>query len=280
MPETQSNESLRSLQLHELKILKAIKAVCEKNGLTYYLDSGTLLGAVRHRGFIPWDDDIDIIMPFPDYTKFLKIAQGELGEDFFVQNSETDPNFYCLFTKVRLNHTTMMPVNHTHYHVHHGIWVDVFPLVNMNEREINLKRKAIKICHTLLMQDYIAANPEEFKSILGTNMYRLVQLLYHIPVNIRKRLRRQLMRYVLAAKTGDSYSVVWTSIDRAFPKNIFEKTPKTVMFEGEEFPAPNEYKRYLELLYGDYMTPPPESERKAHGSLILDFENSWETYLR
>ena len=82
--------TLREIQLFELQMLKDVVKVCDDNNITYIISSGTLLGAVRYGGFIPWDDDIDIDMPLPDYKKFLKIAQRELGEKYFVQNYKTD----------------------------------------------------------------------------------------------------------------------------------------------------------------------------------------------
>ena len=93
---------LRRLQLLELELLKRVKQICDKYRLIYYLDSGTLLGAARHKGFIPWDDDIDITMPFKDYKAFLRIAQKELGNRFFVQNYQTEGGFNRGFTKIRI----------------------------------------------------------------------------------------------------------------------------------------------------------------------------------
>ena len=274
------DEVLRELQLHELTILKAVKEVCEKNGLTYYLDSGTLLGAVRHQGFIPWDDDIDVVMPYDDYQKFLNIAQVELGEDYFVQTTETDPNFYCAFAKVRMNHTTMMPAGHRKYHIHQGIWIDIFPLIRIKKNTFKFKKKLLKLSNSMLMEDYIAANNEEFLQILGPIKYKLYQLLYRLPYGFRYALRKMALRIITSDKKGDYYTYIWTSLIDFLPKELFEGLPTIVSFEGFIFPAVAEYKRYLEALYGDYMQLPPESERKGHGSLIVDFEHSYEQYLR
>lgn len=112
--------SLRDLQLCEFGILKDIKRVCEENHITYYLSSGTLLGAVRHKGFIPWDDDIDIEMPYPDYLRFVAVAQEALGPGYFLQNRDTDPAFCGLFSKVRKNNTTMLSKYEIGIAGHHG----------------------------------------------------------------------------------------------------------------------------------------------------------------
>lgn len=92
---------MTNVQHIELEILKKIDEVCKKHNINYWLDSGTLLGAVRHQGFIPWDDDIDIGMLREDYEKFLKVAQKDLGDDYFLQTRSTDKNYPLVFAKVR-----------------------------------------------------------------------------------------------------------------------------------------------------------------------------------
>ena len=102
------NYNIGDIQQCGLEILRDFKKVCERNGLRYYLSCGSLLGAVRHHGFIPWDDDIDVQMPFEDYQRFLQIAQKEMGEKYFVQNSDTDPQYAFAYTHIRKNNTALI----------------------------------------------------------------------------------------------------------------------------------------------------------------------------
>ena len=118
---------IKDVQRVELDILIKVARLCEERGLTYFIESGTALGAVRHGGFIPWDDDIDIGMPRQDYEKFLDIAQKELGDEYFVQTRETDPNAPFSFAKVRKNGTTFIEWNKRNIKMHHGIYIDIFP---------------------------------------------------------------------------------------------------------------------------------------------------------
>lgn len=111
----------------ELNILKEVKRICEKHNIKYFAEGGTLLGAARHGGFIPWDDDIDVAMLRDDYNKFIEIAQSELPEHLFIQNSKTDirPN---LFTKIRDSRTTWIPKGNDLKLKNYGIFIDIFPL--------------------------------------------------------------------------------------------------------------------------------------------------------
>ena len=138
-----SSYNIKDLQNVELEILLEVDRICKKHGVKYFLVSGTLLGAVRHKGFIPWDDDIDICMPVSDYRKFCKIAQEELGENFFFQSYETD--FYDRwFAKIRKNNTTCIEKVYENSRLHQGVWIDIFPLIGVKNNEEWLKKTTKK----------------------------------------------------------------------------------------------------------------------------------------
>lgn len=122
------NEILEKLHVVEVEILDIFVWICNKYNLKYYLCYGTLIGVIRHQGFIPWDDDIDVAMPLEDYNKFVKIAQSELGDKYFLQNDKTDKYFGRCFSKIRKNGTAFYSKGDKNEKKHHGIFIDVFPL--------------------------------------------------------------------------------------------------------------------------------------------------------
>ena len=138
--------TIREKQLVMYGIMKEIVRVCDKHNITYYLSGGTLLGAVRHHGFIPWDDDVDLEMPWKDYKRFLRIAPQELPKDLFVQTFYTDPGYPNVFAMVRKSGTTAMPVSQKDLGIHWGIEVDIFPIVGLyrDQRLYRRQRKLAK----------------------------------------------------------------------------------------------------------------------------------------
>ena len=127
---------VRELQGVLLEMLKVIDGLCTRHGLRYYLHGGTLLGAVRHGGFIPWDDDADISMPRPDYEKFLEIAKKELAADYFVQDYRTEKYGRFVFAKLRKNGTVCKNEHHAHIKMHQGIFIDIFPLDELPQNKL------------------------------------------------------------------------------------------------------------------------------------------------
>ena len=121
-------ETLNRMHLLHLDILKEFIRICNKYELRYFLLGGSCLGTVRHQGFIPWDDDIDVGMPRPDYERFMEIAQNELPEYYFLQNSKTDPDYPLCFAKIRDSRTTFIERSVSHLNINHGIYFDIFPL--------------------------------------------------------------------------------------------------------------------------------------------------------
>ena len=275
--------SLRELQLCELGILKEVKRVCDEHGIVYYLCSGTLLGAVRHQGFIPWDDDIDIAMPYPEYNRFLKIAQTELGDCFYVQNHDTDPAYNYLFTKIRKNNTTMLSIYEKGTPGHHGVWIDVFPIISISGRGSYLVRKiSLRICNYSVMDTvYFATNKEWIRSQTNALLFSIVKLFLKLPERARERIFRLFEQVVFSGQNRKNMlnTVVWAGLTKTYPKEIFEGKAEEMRFEDEQFTVPARYDEYLRMTYGEYMIPPAEDKRNGgHGDLIIDLDHSWEKY--
>ena len=266
-------KDLKTIQRNELIILKEIKRICVKFDITYYLSSGTLLGAVRHKGFIPWDDDIDIEMPLKDYKRFIEICKTELNSRFFLQNYKTEMNDYHAFTKVRMNNTTFLPSHHKKYHIHHGFWVDVFPVVNMPKNRLLqiIKKKILMVSNYIQIGDYVLANYDEFRKKLGEIGITAVLAFNKLPVNLRVKLHTILLLPIMRnPKKNHPLAIVWTAYDALVPNTFVNLVD--LEFEDELFKCPQNYDNYLKNMFGDYMQLPPESERNGHGSFIV-YEN-------
>ena len=132
-----------------MEMLIEVDRICRINNIKYTLFGGTMLGAIRHSGFIPWDDDIDIAMLRPDYEKFLKVANENLSGEYFLQNYMTDPNNVLQFTKIRKNNTIFREKNVKDFDMHHGFYLDIFPLDKTNPDSIKCKihNKLYKYLH-------------------------------------------------------------------------------------------------------------------------------------
>lgn len=264
-------EELKILQNTELKILTAVAAFCEKHGLRYFLDSGTLIGAIRHDGFIPWDDDIDISMPCEDYYRFLEIAPAELGEDFFILNHETSDHFFNSYTKVCLKGTTVLPVNWKFWDIPHCAWIDIFPMFYAdNDREIRRKKRIYQFCSLLQKKNYykncmLVDNYKTTKNVIAYTFHCAMGI---IPVKVRKKLHSRLLNRIWARKDG-RYLCRCAIIIRKFEKGSYMGPKRYHKFEQFSFRIPNDFDKVLRTEYGDYMQMPPEDKRGGHGKIEI-----------
>ena len=268
---------LRELQLYKLQFLSDITQLCDKHNIHYSLAYGTLLGAIRHGGFIPWDDDIDIIMPWKDYQKFLKIGQTELPDQYFIQNYKTDPNFHCLFTQIRVNGTTSMPIRYRNHNIHWGICIDIFPIVGKWNRASFIQSKFISLAHKFVFANFLRSTT--------TPLPTKLKIFFLLP----KKLQIWLTDFFLWIATYHSerkencFCLYAPEIVHALPQKLWAKLIPW-NFEGKQFMIPEAYDYILQEEYGDYMTLPPADQRGGHelqlGEQIIDKNKDYREYIR
>lgn len=266
---------LRQLQLTQLEILKVIDNFCRANGINYSLYAGTLLGAVRHGGFIPWDDDLDICMKRSEYNKFIEAWLANGPEGYILQNKETEPEFTQSFTKIRKDHTTFLQSKEEAGKYHTGIFVDIFPIDRMPNEGL---AKKIFDFRCMLYQLYT----REFvppKSGRATKIITSV-LLKCTSSKGRKRLRGKLLDKI--TKNDDDPNLNTAAIETMaslkirFPKDMLDSYVN-LKFEDGEFMCFKDWDEHLKCKFKDYMKLPPKEEQTwKHHPLIIDFERNLE----
>lgn len=249
-------ETLRKAQLIMLDMLIEFDAICKKHQLQYWLDSGTLLGAVRHQGFIPWDDDIDLSMPIEDYNKFLNIAQTELSSEIFFQTSQTDKNFKFDYIKLRSNKASIVELHEKNRHVeyHQGVFVDVFPMLTLEDTDDNKKLydrtlKEIRDVSSTSLHTPDGKDDPDKRAVLIALLKQK-----HLGWDAEKS------KVIYAGEMPDV--AAWFDIEKIFPLVKME-------FEGHSFLAPNNPSHYLDAIYSfDYRKLPPKDKRIIHAHSI------------
>lgn len=260
---------IKDVQRVELDILIKVARLCEERGFTYFIESGTALGAVRHGGFIPWDDDIDIGMPRQDYEKFLDIAQEELGDEYFVQTRKTDPNAPFSFAKVRKNGTTFIEWNKRNIKMHHGIYIDIFPYDGLPieglDEHIDKCLKLNKLQFKKYIPDRVGVPQKSLKWKLGAAARRMQYYLLKLyPESLLEgKIKKKYMRYD-TNPNEHGFCTCFSFVDRIIFPNELLFPPQKINFEGEEFYAPAKLEEYLTLMYGDYNQLPPVEDRVGH----------------
>lgn len=225
---------LRTMQLKMLEILDTVVAIFERNGVPYWLDGGTLLGAVRHGGFIPWDDDIDIDVPTSHYKKALEALRKELPSDMLIQQKG--------WIKVR-DRFSVVEEKGTQDLEHRGIFIDIFEAKSIGAKEYKLKST-------------IDIAIRKFRREGRPNLRRMMQLLYHLSGVFFPFEKKSLFM-------TDDIFVRW-----AFPLSLLSPLG-SVVFEGKTYKVPNDVDKYLTIHYGDYMRIPKKEDRMVHATNVI-----------
>lgn len=252
-----------------LEIAEEVKRVCEKHSIRYFLDYGSLLGAIRHKGFIPWDDDIDFCMPRPDYEKFTEVCKTELSERFALRTIK-EHNYIYYFNKVDDKTTTLIEDFNRHSDYKGGLYVDIFPLDGLPESKAARKRfkrkcRRLSLRANLALLDFSVKKYPWYKRLI-------ISLFRHADG------RKYLLKLDRLLKKYDYESAEYVSSDivhsAPVPKKLFEQSDGYA-FEGATFASVKDYDGYLKALYGDYMTPPPPEQQVSNHYYTLDMNKPY-----
>lgn len=261
--------NLKEIQNEELKIMKEFIKICNKKSLKYYLNGGTLLGAVRHKGFIPWDDDIDLFMPRPDYNKLLDLIRNKkvlLDDNLEFTSKELNNNF-APFLKL-VNKSIVLNIENKEK-LDKYLWIDIFPLDGMPNDEKKCKKLINK---SFILSHLYVTKLAKFKNVINgshTKKAGIIKAITKVPlffVNENKIIEKHMQLSKKNNYNEAKYvsNLMWPSVQKQFyKKELFDKEIE-LEFEDIKAKAFSGYDTYLRQNYGDYMKLPPENKRYTH----------------
>lgn len=268
--------TLREIQLYKLGIMEDIASICDKHGIKYILHYGTLLGAIRHAGYIPWDDDVDIAVSWRDLRKLIELINEEYSEKYFAQSIWTDRNYPLLWAQIRVNGTTSMPIEFCSHDIHWGMCIDVFALIayEADEQKEQKIKKAVGFVESVLAKEYMDMINMEARG----KRQRLINM---IPHQVRHLIADALLKKYVREPKEDGLVSTLPDFQKVYKYSDVLVAEKHA-FEGKQFSVPKGYENVLVTEYGDYMTLPPEEERGGHeqglGKIINDVNKDYREY--
>lgn len=259
---------IKKLQAIELEAVEEIARICELEKIEWFLVGGSVLGAVRHNGFIPWDDDIDLGMYRSDYERFIKVANKHLTDKYFLQTLKTDKGYHLGYAKLRVNNTLYIQENVKNRKMHQGVFIDIYPIDEVPDSEKARKKQKLysNLSYALCRGEVVSKQGKAIK--IATSVLTKVcpkSLLHAVGVFFDDKVK---------TFTGKEIANVY-GIKQYYAEIMpreFIGTPKLHKFESLMLPIPEKYEDYLTHLYGDYMELPSEDERQLkHLPIEYDF---------
>ena len=269
-------ETLKEVKKAELNILSTVDDFCQKNNIKYSLAYGTLLGAVRHKGFIPWDDDIDIWMTRENYNKFIRVWKQNPVQGYILQNTDLEEDFSQNFTKIRKDNTAFIQNEEektTNYHK--GLFIDIFPLDRVAKTPSKIAVQKLYAMLTMLFYRKYAPPTEK-----GLKKYISEFFLKIVPKSKYENARKYFENKYLFL-SGD-VDCSWLSNSTYRDLSIYYDSDMMddytfLQFEGRNFMSVSKWDHALKMQYGDYMQLPPEEDRVwKHHPIFIDLNNNYE----
>lgn len=263
-----ADQNLKHLQEVLLMMIKEIDSLCKKHDITYYLNGGNALGAIRHNGFIPWDDDFDIMLKIEDYHRLLEVCRKELDPNiWYIQEGWKD--WPGCFSKIRLKNTYLHEQGEwcgTSVE-NRGIFIDIFPIVHSSKhlipRIIQYSAAKLLVSSSLRKKgDYIS------NTLLKRFLIRTSKIL---DINLFNKICKHLVFRYGADKEWLGHFFSSSRFKKAFHHKSVFQNPIYHKYENLELPLPTDYNKYLTQAYGDYMTLPPKEKQQPSHSLKVDF---------
>ena len=276
---TYDTETLKHLQQVERMILKDFVDTCEANNIRYFGFGGTAIGALRHKGFIPWDDDIDVCLPAEDFNKLLDIYDKEWSEKYSIMNTERDINYPFPTTRIMLKGTQFCEEALAPLPLDLGIFLDVYCFDNVSDDEKEYKKQAfdawfwshmrilVDVPRPVILADGIKGKLLKAAVTMGRGVCKLLHLstqkMYEREQEARNRFAHVKTKRIAYLHDTDRFVNTYP-VDEVFPVDKLD-------FDGIQVAFPNQNDKFLRMLYGDYMQMPPVEKRKNHYPARLDF---------
>lgn len=269
---------IKELQEKILEITLYLDSFCKENGIEYYLMGGSALGALRHKGFIPWDDDLDVFMTYENYIKFIECAKEKLDTEHYYLQEENTQEWPMFFTKLRMNGTTFIEENTQHNKMHQGVYVDIMCLNNVSSnviyRYIQYLSALLLTAQTLDMRGYQYNHSKLKKVVMFCSRYI-----------VRGKTKKRLLSFVRSLNNRETELVGHffgkaSFRNTSFPRKWLGKM-RYVPFENTFLPVPQCCEEYLTMRYGDWNKMPDEKTKAQYPihALIVDLDNDYTTYL-
>ncbi|WP_282806313.1 LicD family protein [Lactobacillus isalae] len=266
-----TDKERKKVQEYEITILEQFDKICKQYNLNYTVAAGTMIGAVRHKGFIPWDDDIDVYMLRKDFNKLREIAPKELPKNMFYQSHHTDSEYYYLFDKIRLNGTIFKETFLSNHNINHGVFIDVFPIdaISDNAFKSNWQYFRYRFYRLGLMAKYVNLDARKGKK---KKVVQILQKLYAFAdinnlYDKCERIANESLKLEGSTKFVRNLNSLGSDGKKeTYSTNSFKNFHPT-QFENSNFAISDNFDEMLTKLYGDYMQLPPAEDRKTRHDL-------------
>lgn len=263
-----SNDDRKKIQSIETKILVEVDRICKKHNITYSVAYGSMIGAVRHHGSIPWDDDVDITMLRNDYIRFKEICKTELSSEFFYQSNDTDPNYYHLFDKIRMNNTIFKETFLSNYDIHHGVYIDIFPVDLVPQKKLQqvIQYYGFLFCRIALNSKYLNIEARSGKKKFFAQIVRFLTAFVS-----KDFLYKKAHDFISKYKDSNS-SIAESFCCSGRKKTIYDinyyKETTSIEYDGYLVSIYSHYDEMLKDYYGNYMELPPIQKRNTKHDLV------------